>query len=103
MTTGASGTGGRYHLFLPFFGGPDDRLALEFVVQLCAHPGVSATVVRVIRQDFDMRQSSIQKPSGAFLGDDKGEANMRENALTVASVSRQLSSFVMVTELMDFL
>lgn len=34
------------HLFLPFFGGPDDRLALSFVVQLCANPAVSATVVK---------------------------------------------------------
>lgn len=36
-----------YHLFLPFFGGKDDRLALEFVVQLCVNPGVSASVVRI--------------------------------------------------------
>ncbi|KAG9091874.1 K(+)/H(+) antiporter [Ceratobasidium sp. UAMH 11750] len=35
------------HIFLPFFGGPDDRLALAFVVQLCVHPAVSATVVRM--------------------------------------------------------
>jgi len=35
------------HIFLPFFGGPDDRLALAFVVQLCVHPAVSATVMRV--------------------------------------------------------
>ncbi|KAI9447249.1 Sodium/hydrogen exchanger family-domain-containing protein [Russula earlei] len=32
------------HLFLPFFGGPDDRLALDFVVQLCANSRVRATV-----------------------------------------------------------
>ncbi|KAG2125208.1 Sodium/hydrogen exchanger family-domain-containing protein [Suillus cothurnatus] len=32
-----AGTGGSHHIFLPFFGGPDDRLALEFVVQLCAN------------------------------------------------------------------
>lgn len=38
---------GGYHLFLPFFGGPDDRLALDFVVQLCANPSVTATVLRV--------------------------------------------------------
>ncbi|PIL37426.1 transporter [Ganoderma sinense ZZ0214-1] len=38
---------GRYHIFMPFFGGPDDRSALTFVVQLCMHPSVSATVVRM--------------------------------------------------------
>ncbi|KAH9858397.1 Sodium/hydrogen exchanger family-domain-containing protein [Lenzites betulinus] len=40
-----------HHLFLPFFGGPDDRLALAFVAQLCMNPGVTATVVRVRRVD----------------------------------------------------
>ncbi|KAF7355776.1 Cation/H+ exchanger [Mycena sanguinolenta] len=35
------------HLFMPFIGGPDDRLALAFLVQLCANPGVHATVVRI--------------------------------------------------------
>ncbi|KAI0638492.1 Sodium/hydrogen exchanger family-domain-containing protein [Trametes polyzona] len=39
----------QYHFFLPFFGGPDDRLALSFVAQLCMNPAVSATVVRVRR------------------------------------------------------
>ncbi|KAG2088910.1 Sodium/hydrogen exchanger family-domain-containing protein [Suillus cothurnatus] len=40
-----TGTGSARHIFCPFFGGPDDRLALEFVVQLCANPRISATVV----------------------------------------------------------
>ncbi|CAE6384601.1 unnamed protein product, partial [Rhizoctonia solani] len=39
------------HIFLPFFGGPDDRLALAFVVQLCVHPAVSATVIRMRKTD----------------------------------------------------
>ena len=43
----SSTTSGNQHLFLPFFGGPDDRLALSFVVQLCANPDVSATVVKL--------------------------------------------------------
>jgi hypothetical protein len=39
------------HVFLPFFGGPDDRAALAFVVQLCVNPAVTATVVRVTKTD----------------------------------------------------
>lgn len=39
------------HLLLPFFGGPDDRLALAFVVQLCMNKDVSATVLRLSRVD----------------------------------------------------
>ncbi|KAI0068739.1 cation/H+ exchanger [Artomyces pyxidatus] len=37
------------HIFFPFFGGPDDRLALSFVVQLCANGAITATVVRIQR------------------------------------------------------
>ena len=37
------------HIFLPFIGGPDDRLALSFVVQLCENPLVTASVVRITR------------------------------------------------------
>jgi len=39
-------TSGEYHIFLPFFGGPDDRLALDFVMQLCSNPAISASVIR---------------------------------------------------------
>jgi len=44
----ASGIPGGQHIFLPFFGGPDDRLALSLVVQFCAgDQGVTASVVRI--------------------------------------------------------
>ena len=46
-------SGARYHVFMPFFGGPDDRVALAFVVQLCRNASVSATVVRVRKSDED--------------------------------------------------
>ncbi|TFK67164.1 hypothetical protein BDN72DRAFT_822745 [Pluteus cervinus] len=35
------------HLFCPFFGGADGRLALEMVVQMCMREDVTATVVRL--------------------------------------------------------
>ena len=34
-----------HHIFLPYFGGSDDELALMLVLQLCEKPGISATVV----------------------------------------------------------
>jgi hypothetical protein len=46
------------HLFLPFFGGPDDRLALSFVVQLCANPSVTATVIRMHKTEADLTQTN---------------------------------------------
>ncbi|EJD50751.1 hypothetical protein AURDEDRAFT_99595 [Auricularia subglabra TFB-10046 SS5] len=45
------GRRGKKHLLLPFFGGPDDRLALSLVLQLCANPDISATVVRVVKTE----------------------------------------------------
>ena len=40
-----------HRVFLPFFGGPDDRLALDLLVQLCANPLVRGTVVRISRAE----------------------------------------------------
>ena len=44
-------TGSRHHVFLPFFGGPDDRLALDFVVQICDNPMTTATIVRITKKE----------------------------------------------------
>ncbi len=43
--------GAGQHIFMPFFGGPDDRLALRFVVQLCHHTNVTASIVRIENKD----------------------------------------------------
>ncbi|KAJ3543077.1 hypothetical protein NMY22_g3272 [Coprinellus aureogranulatus] len=51
VSIGAASARGRQHLFLPFFGGPDDRLALTFLVQLAARSSVKATVVRIQKAD----------------------------------------------------
>ncbi|KAJ8488653.1 hypothetical protein ONZ45_g13882 [Pleurotus djamor] len=40
------------HIVLPFFGGPDDRLGLSLLVQLCGNPNVRATVVRIHKEDL---------------------------------------------------
>ena len=36
-----------HHVFFPFFGGPDDRVALRFVLRLAQSPNVTATIVNV--------------------------------------------------------
>lgn len=56
------------HVFLPFFGGPDDRLALSFVIQLCLHDAISATVVRMHRLESDGKESLVS------VGEKAGEA-----------------------------
>lgn len=55
------------HLFLPFFGGPDDRLALAFLVQLCSRPFVTATVVKMRRVEDLTLSSSDEKDHKGLL------------------------------------
>lgn len=66
-TAGSKPWTGREHVFFAFFGGPDDRAALDFVVRLCRHPGVSATVVRITRAaeatEEDHREDVSAAPS----------------------------------------
>lgn len=37
-----------HHIFFPFFGGPDDRVALRFVLRLAQNSSVTATILGVI-------------------------------------------------------
>ncbi|KAI6006441.1 Sodium/hydrogen exchanger family-domain-containing protein [Pisolithus marmoratus] len=60
-----SGAGSSQHVFFPFFGGPDDRLALEFVIQLCLNPRMTATVVRYIKRDVST--THLEKPEGVHV------------------------------------
>ncbi|KAG2341230.1 hypothetical protein BDR05DRAFT_936641 [Suillus weaverae] len=60
-----TGLGSARHVFFPFFGGPDDRLALEFVVQLCANPRISATVVHMSRSSAE--GAAVERPSLVHL------------------------------------
>ncbi|KAI6044864.1 Sodium/hydrogen exchanger family-domain-containing protein [Pisolithus marmoratus] len=62
-----AGTRGPQHILCPFFGGPDDRLALDFVVQLCANPKISATVVKVTMGPVEATE--LQKPAEAIIDD----------------------------------
>lgn len=47
-----------HHFFLPFFGGPDDRLALNFLIQLCGNPLVSALVVKINKTEMNLTPTS---------------------------------------------
>lgn len=63
------GVGPKVHLVVAFFGGPDDRLALEFAVQLCAREEVNATVIRLVKTAVQPPESA----SDAKVSDDEGE------------------------------
>lgn len=89
-----TGDGGVFeqHVFLPFFGGPDDRLALEFVVQICANPRIRGTVVRITKIDAQGDNNASLSVTGV-AGDAASQGNLEPraaeelNALTFGSVS----------------
>lgn len=54
-----------HHVFLPFFGGPDDRAALRFVVQLARHRSVSATIAHFNLADDDAEVAAGPEPKAA--------------------------------------
>lgn len=60
-----AGASGPQHILFPFFGGPDDRLALEFVVQLCLNSKIGATVIKV--SDGPLEGTSVERPAGAVV------------------------------------
>ena len=81
--------GGSLHVFLPFFGGPDDRLALDFVVQLCLNPRMTATVVRMMkREGIADAGEGLERPSMAHVEDASGLRSLssRGDGHTVTSV-----------------
>lgn len=44
-----------HHIFVPYFGGADDDLALSLVLQLCEKTSVTATVVQITPTDAEAR------------------------------------------------
>ena len=77
------------HVFLPFFGGPDDRLALDFVVQICANPRVRGTVIRMTKSDevvVGNGEAQARALTSAKAGDELDPAILEElNESTVGS------------------
>ncbi|EIW65820.1 hypothetical protein TREMEDRAFT_72538 [Tremella mesenterica DSM 1558] len=84
--TFAPGSG--QHIFMPFFGGPDDRLALKFVVQLCHHANVTATVVKVEKsEDLSAVSSSVSGKVGLEESMEVHREALQRNQLTVGPTS----------------
>ncbi|KAF7985947.1 hypothetical protein HWV62_43888 [Athelia sp. TMB] len=75
--------GSMHHIFLPFIGGPDDRAALNFVVQLCRNPKITATAIRVIKKAVT---SELSEPDAVHVGDkqvsEQVEAIIQDHGLT---------------------
>ncbi|KAM0753738.1 hypothetical protein T439DRAFT_342036 [Meredithblackwellia eburnea MCA 4105] len=60
---------GLHHLFLPFFGGADDRVALEILTQLVQRNlGITATVLRVTKTPEPTAEDLERKPTSESMG-----------------------------------
>ncbi|KAI5806218.1 Sodium/hydrogen exchanger family-domain-containing protein, partial [Geopyxis carbonaria] len=52
-----------HHIFLPFFGGVDDHLAVRFVLQMANNIHVTATIVHVVYTSSAAADPSLQLPA----------------------------------------
>ena len=51
---------------LPFFGGPDDRLALAMVVQMCGDPKTTAKILRVANRGHAVHEREIEQTEHVY-------------------------------------
>jgi len=54
-----------HHIFFPYFGGIDDRVALRFVLQLATNINVTATIVQVIYSSDATPDPELELPAAA--------------------------------------
>lgn len=51
-----------HHVYFPFFGGPDDRVALRFVLQLAQNTNITATIVHFIMPIQSPARDTFKSP-----------------------------------------
>jgi len=62
------GMGGHNTILFPFFGGPDDRAALDMVAGFCRNTGVRGIIVRISKGERGSEESDdrLEKPPAAY-------------------------------------
>ncbi|KAK0668012.1 putative transporter [Cercophora samala] len=64
-----------HHIFFPFFGGADDRVALRVVLQLAKNPHVSATIVRISSGEKEKPATAKSAAASTTTTEDNSETN----------------------------
>ncbi|KAJ3989058.1 Sodium/hydrogen exchanger family-domain-containing protein [Lentinula detonsa] len=80
-----SSLGGVDHILLPFFGGPDDRLALAFVAQLCENEKITATYLKITKTEEVDGENLSTVPTAHLSTDNTKNFAPPETLMTVAS------------------
>lgn len=84
-----------HHIFFPFFGGIDDRVALRFVLQLATNINVTATIVQVIYSP-DAADPGLEFPAATARRDLPRNLSL-SHIPTLAGVESATSSTSLVT------
>ncbi|GAP88396.1 putative potassium:hydrogen antiporter [Rosellinia necatrix] len=84
-----------HHLFLPYIGGADDRVALKFVLQLAKNPNVTATIAHLTLSDDDdeitaVRESTIVEDPSSIKATINTEITAQDSSF-LATVRSNLS------------
>ncbi|KAJ2976879.1 hypothetical protein NUW58_g7977 [Xylaria curta] len=79
-----------HHIFLPYIGGVDDRVALVFVLQLAKNPNVTATIVHLTWADGDDETTATPEST---LAEDESSLKAAINT----EITAQDSSFLATT------
>jgi hypothetical protein len=82
-----------YHVFLPYFGGRDDRVAFAILIQLVKTQDVKATVVR-IRSGEEGRKTSVSAPVVAHADEVVAPTEIAEAPSPSSPISSAVSSAI---------
>ncbi|EHL03171.1 putative K(+)/H(+) antiporter 1 [Glarea lozoyensis 74030] len=67
-----------HHIYFPFFGGADDRVALRFVLQLAGNTNITATIVHFILPLQSTKESVTETVGPASLGGSSSRLDITE-------------------------
>lgn len=85
-----------HHIFFPFFGGPDDRVALRFVLRLARNSSVTVTILGVIEDvNGDLHATAVEPPNPEPAGSTSGSAEEAFLATIRDSLPRELEPRVL--------
>lgn len=86
---------GHKHLFMPFFGGVDDRTALQLVVQLCLNPRLTATVVRLVNGPALLQKNPLTATTTSESQASKSASGeVAASGFTIHAVSNSITSCI---------
>lgn len=85
-----------HHIFFPFFGGEDDRVALRLVLQLCRNSTITATLVHVIYEKTE--ESNVQAPEQAAGGAKASNTSLTQSTLDAPDQTEDTTLFTMLRD-----